>query len=1050
MHCQLDEMMPMLTQLTPDQLLAARLMRLGLLTSTQIRTLGRIRQELYAMGLEYDLEKLLLLFHIVTTEQIREAALTSQRGELLTKRRDGCFMQPHMYPFPLALVSVAALKDTALLTQWETHLQLLERAGLISIWSPLHLKAGASHEQELRQQLERAHLILLLLSADFFNSPDCLAMMEQALQRSQTGAVQVIPLLLRPVAWQESSLSKLEPWPSNGVSITQWGEQDAAWDACVQSLRRLLGRHVSRPSPVGPAVKHTDRDWERMLRRLRREYKELLNQSLHDVARIELDLSTQPDMVSNVTTTDLLFRLPQSSERLLASGTSILDAYDEAEGELLILGEPGAGKSTLLLDLAQQLVGRAFADPDHALPVIFRLSSWAIRQSSLTDWMVEQLSQTYDVPPQLSERWVKEGRLLPLLDGLDEIKEDARPACIAAINTYHRTHLIPLVVCSRRVEYEVAAGRKRLGLQSAVLVRPLSDMQIDAYLQGAGFSFAEIRAALHQTPVLWQLATTPLMLSVLLQTYQGASTQRLLQPETDLEQQVWTDYVQRQVAEKGNDIRYPLERTLATLSWLAQQMRVHHQSIFYAEYLQTDWLAHNQQRTLIWLAIRLPAVVIGVGVGLFVPLLLGGPPIPAIGLLGGFVGGCLSQQTMTGPSRTTRRFFNEKLASFSNAVLLGLLFATSTGDWVSGSILGLGSGLSFWIFQKLLHRTSGRVSKSAHGLWGIAPRSIWQAAIVLGAGIALSGGLGFGLSTGLHIGLIDGLAAELTNGLSIGLIISIMTMMLHIILADSIGSLHFAEHIHWTWRGLFRAEHLRTSLSIAGALFLCFGLSGGLYYGLYYGLLRHAGLINGLSIGLIDGLHIGLSNGLAIGLSYWIILGLYQGMEHLEDQDRQQFNQGIRRSLRNGLLLGLISALIISTIDVLSGGLSSELSYWLINGLIYELSNGLGLRLINGLSGELSGGLSYWLNHGGLSYIWIWLLAGTAIIWALSGGFTILNHYVIRWLLARHRTLPWRSQAFLDDATSRNLLQRESGGYSFFHRRLQDYLAGITVPPTQK
>jgi len=465
------------------------------------------------------------------------------------------------------LVCVSAPEDMALLGQWENHLRLLEQAGLISFWSELHLAPGANRVQAFQHQVDAADMVLLLLSADFFHSPDCLAMMERTIERSQTDKVRVIPLLLRPVAWQESPLSGLASWPSNEMPITQWTDQDAAWDACVLDLRRFLGRRVSLAlSPERPQ-KHTDPDWERMLRRLRRSYKELLDQSLHGIAWVELGLSTRPDLVSNVT--NLLFRLPQGSERLLVPGTRVLDAFDEAEEELLILGAPGAGKSTLLLDLAQQLVGRAIADPGHPLPVVLRLSSWAIRRTALADWIVEQLSRTYDVPRQLSERWVAQGRLLPLLDGLDEMEETARPACIEAINTYRRTQLTPLVVCSRQAEYEVAATRERLALQGAVIVQPLSDEQIEGYLSTAGSAFAGVRTALHQEPALRELATTPLMLSVLLLTYRGATASEIIQQGTGLERQVWTDYVARQGAEKGNDTRYPLERTRAMLSWLA-------------------------------------------------------------------------------------------------------------------------------------------------------------------------------------------------------------------------------------------------------------------------------------------------------------------------------------------------------------------------------------------------------------------------------------------------------------------------------------------------
>ncbi|HLZ63080.1 MAG TPA: protein kinase [Ktedonosporobacter sp.] len=810
-----------------------------------------------------------------------------------------------------------------------------------------------------------------------------------------------------------------------------------------KAWQRLPGRTVVEPTTVSPrppavdeepsqilaqpqahqtvpflslsGIKHTDPDWERMLRRLRRSYKELLDQSLHGIAWVELGLSTHPKAVSNVT--NLLFRLPQGGERLLAPGTSVLDAYDEAEGELLILGAPGAGKSTLLLDLAQQLVSRALADPTQPLPVILRLSSWALGRSALSDWMIDQLSHTYDVPRQLSERWVKQGRLLPLLDGLDEVEEAACAACIEAINTYHRMYLVPLVVCSRQSEYEAIATQERLALQRAVIVQPLNRTQIEDYLRTAGLSFVGVRTVLHEEQALQELATTPLMLSVLLLTYRGVSPGDIAKPGTGLEQQVWTDYVARQVAEKGNDTRYPLERTQAYLSRLAQQMHVHQQTIFYAEYLHSDWLACDQQRTMMWLTTRLPAMGIGGCVSLLVSLAVGGTfslmLLLQMGLIGGFVGGSLSQQT----SHVTNRLSNGKQAHLRNAILLGVLLATSCGlapgsthslgDWLRiGSILGLGSGLSFLIFQGLLrHRSgtpgrNGRVRPSLQSsliAWftTIASPHLWLAAAVLGAGIGLS----YRLSLGLSVRLIYGLS------------VSVTVVLIRAILAGSIGPLRFAERIHWTWHGLLQLEHVRISLIVSGALFLCFGL------GFW--------LDNALSFGLGNALSFGLINGLGGGLGYWGLLGLYQGMkqEHLEDQDRQQFNQGIRRSLRNGLLISLIGTIIISAIGILGGGLANVLRDGLSHGLNVELK---------------------YIHSTMLSDACVSLLAGMVVMWALSGGLTVLRHYVIRWLLARRRTFPWHVQAFLDDATMRILLRRVGGGYSFIHRRLQDYFAQST------
>ena len=72
MNYQLGEILLMFKLLTPDQLLAASLVSYGLISAAQISGLGRIRQELHLMGLEYDLESLLILFRVLTPEQLRE------------------------------------------------------------------------------------------------------------------------------------------------------------------------------------------------------------------------------------------------------------------------------------------------------------------------------------------------------------------------------------------------------------------------------------------------------------------------------------------------------------------------------------------------------------------------------------------------------------------------------------------------------------------------------------------------------------------------------------------------------------------------------------------------------------------------------------------------------------------------------------------------------------------------------------------------------------------------------------------------------------------
>jgi len=134
----------------------------------------------------------------------------------------------------------------------------------------------------------------------------------------------------------------------------------------------------------------------RLLERVRTMWIEgVLEHSLHQAALMALDVQEQPDVLAHpwqlaVQETDL-------PPHPLPAGTSIVQVYEEAGGELLILGEPGAGKTTLLLELARTLVERAEADEHQPLPVVFHLSSWALTRPPLADWLVEELGTTYQV-----------------------------------------------------------------------------------------------------------------------------------------------------------------------------------------------------------------------------------------------------------------------------------------------------------------------------------------------------------------------------------------------------------------------------------------------------------------------------------------------------------------------------------------------------------------------------------------------------------------------------------------------------------------------------
>jgi hypothetical protein len=174
----------------------------------------------------------------------------------------------------------------------------------------------------------------------------------------------------------------------------------------------------------------------------------LLRSSLADAARrIELGLTMQPDAVE--LPLNAQYQELRRPPRELRPQTPLIDVFDASGGSLLILGDPGAGKTTLLLELCRDLLERAEQDEMQPIPVVFNLSSWAVRRAPLEHWLIEELSAKYDVPRQVGIRWLANDLFIPLLDGLDEVTIGYRDRCVAAVNAYRQTHLAPTAVCAR-------------------------------------------------------------------------------------------------------------------------------------------------------------------------------------------------------------------------------------------------------------------------------------------------------------------------------------------------------------------------------------------------------------------------------------------------------------------------------------------------------------------------------------------------------------------------------------------------------------------------
>src|SRR4051812_26495644 len=103
-----------------------------------------------------------------------------------------------------------AHEDEQYRDQLEKHLASLRHEGLIDAWHDRRILAGAQFGAEIDAQLEKADVILLLVSASFLASSYCYGIeMKRALERNADGSATVIPVIVRPCDWQKSPLGGL-------------------------------------------------------------------------------------------------------------------------------------------------------------------------------------------------------------------------------------------------------------------------------------------------------------------------------------------------------------------------------------------------------------------------------------------------------------------------------------------------------------------------------------------------------------------------------------------------------------------------------------------------------------------------------------------------------------------------------------------------------------------------------------------------------------------------------------------------------------------------
>jgi hypothetical protein len=536
-------------------------------------------------------------------------------------------------------------------------------------------------------------------------------------------------------------------------------------------------------------------------------------------------------------------------------------------GRLVVLGEPGAGKTVLALRLILGLLDRR--QPGDRVPVLMSVASWNPVETPLGTWMAQRLAADY---PALQARtedgatlaWevMTAGRVLPVLDGLDEISQAFLARALAALNRALRRD-DPLIIICRAHEYEQAITTTGDVLTAAAVVElcPLGREDLQAYLRVTTPQrrtgvwdgvFTELDD--HPKGPVAQALTTPLMAWLARTAYSDsrADPGELLATDQD---------GNRLLADRGAVEGCLLDRLIPAVyahdaekesrhRWAGRE--VHRWLTFLALHLRrlgtrdlAWWQVYRAVPPLVFglvgalgygVAAGLAGEFVGrLGHGLVGDLLYRLAGGPGFGFATGFTGGLVFAlmfglvdrlRRWPDPARVkigVRGIARPFLWRFTFGLVVGLVF------WLAfGPVFGLAGGLILGLAR------SPDPAQVQIGVRGIAKPFLWR--------------FGFGLVCGLAVGLVFGLPLGLTSGLIGGLAVGLAVVLTVWIDAPADAA-----------RVTSPLDVLKLDRSASLAFGLAAGLSGALMFGFAGGLAVGLPLVGGLVGGFAGGFMVGLT-----------------------------------------------------------------------------------------------------------------------------------------------------------------------------------------------
>ncbi|MGF1539041.1 MAG: NACHT domain-containing protein [Pleurocapsa sp.] len=199
--------------------------------------------------------------------------------------------------------------------------------------------------------------------------------------------------------------------------------------------------------------------------------------------------------------------------------------------KLVLLGKPGAGKTTFLQHLALQCIrGKFKAD---CLPVVIFLRTFAVQARECQDFSLlgylQRLWSNYQLFPQQITTLLQQGKILLLLDGLDEIPQEYETEIFQQIQQFSQLYYLNSAIVTCRI----AAQQYRFDGFTYVELADFNPAQVESFARrwfvatardaATGMTKAEqfLEQLQHKAnQPIRELVTTPILLNLICSVFQ--------------------------------------------------------------------------------------------------------------------------------------------------------------------------------------------------------------------------------------------------------------------------------------------------------------------------------------------------------------------------------------------------------------------------------------------------------------------------------------------------------------------------------------------------